>query len=116
GIDVEDIAERAESFEALALAPSERQALSQVAGRARAAAVTQHWALKEALMKATGTGLRARLTTLDIFATLRGQFPVHHPVTESPLLVAGWGSEIQGDVVCAWVALKSGVLNTSPES
>lgn len=93
GIDVEQIAEREEGFEALALTPEERRALADWTGPGRAEAVTQHWALKEAWLKAVGTGLRACLTDLDIFARLES--------------AAGWGMQSQDGSVYAWVALKA---------
>jgi phosphopantetheinyl transferase len=66
GIDIEHVAARDASFEALALSEPERALVAQLAGDDRAVAVTQRWVLKEALSKALGTGLRLRFERVTV--------------------------------------------------
>lgn len=63
GIDVEVIADRGPTFARLALTPAE---LGLVAHEDPAVCVTRLWTVKEAVAKATGTGLRGRPKAISI--------------------------------------------------
>lgn len=82
GVDHEGVAARGPSFEALALSEEELRRLRGLRGEARALAVTRCWVLKEALLKALGTGLRVPLPLLT--ANLD---PSRDGLAETPFLV-----------------------------
>jgi phosphopantetheinyl transferase len=88
GVDIEETAPRARSFEELALSPPEQRRLHGLTGPRRWRAVTRIWALKEALSKALGSGLRLALPRLSVAldpdsGELEGRLPFR------PLLVGG---------------------------
>ncbi|MCU1496694.1 MAG: Modular polyketide synthase, partial [Acidimicrobiales bacterium] len=60
GIDIEVIAPRSDTFEALTLTDGERTLLGDARGTDRDVALTRWWAAKEAASKAAGTGLQGR--------------------------------------------------------
>jgi 4'-phosphopantetheinyl transferase len=113
GVDHEAVAPRDPSFETLALSEAELRRLGGLRGEARARAVTHCWVLKEALLKALGTGLRVPLpmltTNLDPDRDELADRPfAAHPDAPAPidrldpaLLVARLFR--LGDQVAAWV-------------
>lgn len=86
GIDIEQIEARGESFEALALSTAERTLVSRLAGEDRAVAVTQRWALKEALSKALGAGLRLRFERVTVHIATGGWRGATSVCIDAPLL------------------------------
>lgn len=68
GIDVEATAGRQDAAEVagVALTLSERARLPVRAGQARSLAVLDHWVAKEAVLKASGLGLRVPMTNLEL--------------------------------------------------
>ncbi|TWH20917.1 4'-phosphopantetheinyl transferase family protein [Prauserella rugosa] len=69
GLDVEATTRRADDgLLEYALSPAERSAVSGLAGADRAREFFRYWTGKEALMKATGKGLRIPLTSLTLSA------------------------------------------------
>ncbi|MBI1746454.1 MAG: 4'-phosphopantetheinyl transferase superfamily protein [Acidobacteria bacterium] len=107
GIDVEQIYEREASFEAVALTAEERRRMASLGAHLRSREATKQWALKEAWLKATGQGLRAPLTTLDIFRRLENPTSFAMAAGGRAATLAGWGWTMQNDMVYAWVALQT---------
>jgi 4'-phosphopantetheinyl transferase len=66
GVDLEVVQPRGESFEAVALSPSELLNSRGLCGETRWRAITRIWVLKEALLKAIGIGLRLPLPLLSV--------------------------------------------------
>lgn len=84
GLDVETETRRAEdNLIAYALNEAELQALNGLAGDERASTFFQYWTRKEALMKATGRGLKIPLQslTLDGARLVDSQDPALDPAT-----------------------------------
>jgi phosphopantetheinyl transferase len=65
GVDVERVEARGPGFESLLLSPREKTALEGVTGTERSRRVTQIWAVKEAVSKALGIGLRLPLPRVE---------------------------------------------------
>jgi phosphopantetheinyl transferase len=121
GVDVEQVAPRERSFEALALSPPEQRRLRGLEGERRWRAVTRIWVLKEALSKALGTGLRLALPGLSVAVDpdsgeLEGPCPFQpvraggraHPLLEAiDRRPAAAHSFDLGGLLAAWVVLLS---------
>lgn len=66
GVDLEATIDAGPGFDDLAFSPTERGTLATLPTSARADHRTHLWTLKEALLKATGMGLRARLPDISV--------------------------------------------------
>lgn len=64
GVDIERIRSFDDRFQAGFLSPEERQVISMLPAAEQSRAVTRCWSLKEACLKALGTGLREHPRTL----------------------------------------------------
>lgn len=113
GIDIEHVERRDASFEELVLSRDESQALHALAGDSRALAVTRLFALKEAVTKALGCGLRISLPGIRVAICevsgepALGDVPF---VVERPFDITGYqrarASVVDHDAaVFAWVVL-----------
>jgi 4'-phosphopantetheinyl transferase len=75
GVDIETIAPRDETFEAIAFGRDELDRLARLGGVTRWRATTRGWVLKEALLKAIGIGLTVPLPTITVDGLERDEGP-----------------------------------------
>ncbi|MCA9515288.1 MAG: 4'-phosphopantetheinyl transferase superfamily protein [Myxococcales bacterium] len=73
GVDVEHPIDPSPGFDEVALAPTERVALAALPTALQRDARTRLWVVKEALVKALGTGLRVDLTDIAVPLDARGE-------------------------------------------
>jgi phosphopantetheinyl transferase len=119
GIDVERVEPRPPGFEPLALGAVERERLEGLEADPRWRMITQMWALKEALTKAVGTGLRIAPPRIEVVldptcgALADPPFALHGDsdpeVARAVRALAGrrmWAeASITGETCLAWVLL-----------
>jgi phosphopantetheinyl transferase len=119
GVDLEQVEPREASFEAIALSERELQGLEGLGGGERAREVTRLWALKEALAKALGTGLRLPLTQVTARVAQQSApapeagFEADGPGAAALAAALGRGrisarSFCMGGALAAWVVLQPG--------
>lgn len=76
GVDVERIRSFDDRFQADFLSPEERKMIAMLPAAEQSRAVTRCWSLKEACLKALGTGLRERPQTLTVRDISEGRYGI----------------------------------------
>lgn len=76
GVDVERIRSFDDRFPGDFLSPEEQRAISTLPAADQSRAVTRHWSLKEACLKALGTGLREHPHTLTVRSIAEGKYGI----------------------------------------
>lgn len=107
GVDVERIDPRSPVFELAGsvLAESEAQWLWSVPGDLRAAAFTSYWCRKEAVVKATGQGLRTSLQSLVVTPPARSARLLESPGSPDPAATFLTDLEVGGEYRAALAVL-----------
>lgn len=78
GVDVERIRSFDDRFQADFLSPEERKMIAMLPAVEQSRAVTRCWSLKEACLKALGTGLREHPKTLLVCDSADGKYGIFH--------------------------------------
>lgn len=115
GIDVERVIPRSSSFEELAFTREERALLNRVGGDDRAAWIARFWCAKEAVGKATGRGMVAGPSSVQVVEAdqvggqistrLGPELAAARPdLVERPLVV---GSTLRDDFALAWIVMEA---------
>ena len=112
GVDVEDFGEvpATDAFVERVTTPGERHAIRRLADGDRQRALLLLWTRKEAYLKATGEGIGARLTTLEVPLDASLHAAPWHPVEGATWLL--WDLDVPRQGLAA--ALAAGPIQHDP--
>jgi 4'-phosphopantetheinyl transferase len=115
GVDIEAIRPEAEvdidGMAARFFSSSERRALAGLAPDQRLAASFQCWTYKEAYVKATGTGLRVPIDTVDVWAGDDRPTTVSGWTVQPIEMAPGFAAAVAGRDLLGWIPGPPGPVN-----